>query len=555
MNFFKSHKWTELKNSARLILLNGGVSGVFVGAIVTLYVFAADKLGELARYIYGSAADKVWLVPLILIGLVALSAAMYFIFKLAPEVHGSGIPQTEGVMRGLLTFRWLRVLLCTVGASFISFFSGLSLGSEGPSVQLGATIANGSSRLLRSNPATERYTITAGAGAGLGVAFRAPLTGIVFAVEEAHKRVTPTILLTSAAAVLTASLISNLLINHLLHINVFLFQVSLKVIPFADIGYMLLLALALGLVSSLFHFLLVSSKKRTDRLRAPEFIKLAFTFLVTGGVALISIGGFDGKDLTGGGAGLINKLLNMDFALQIVAVLLVLKIVMTMLCFDSGATGGLFIPILSIGALIGGLMAKLFIYMGMDPALYQTVILISMTAFLAGVVRTPITAVVLIFEITGAAFVNSSGFQYPVLLMAAIVIFLTFFIAEMLISRPFYDKLLSNYLKDKYKGQKKQILVFEIEIMPDAFVIGKTVRDVLWPANCIVLKITHGGVVNMDNDGEKSMRAGDKYHVQVETYDPEATTRYLSELVGSQPTLQTSGNGGSQIQDNGLRKD
>ena len=256
MNFFKGHKWTELKNSARLILLNGGVSGVFVGAIVTLYVFAADKLGELARYIYGSAADKVWLVPLILIGLVALSAAMYFIFKLAPEVHGSGIPQTEGVMRGLLTFRWLRVLLCTVGARFISFFSGLSLGSEGPSVQLGATIANGSSRLLRSNPATERYTITAGAGAGLGVAFRAPLTGIVFAVEEAHKRVTPTILLTSAAAVLTASLISNLLINHLLHINVFLFQVSLKVIPFADIGYMLLLALALGLVSSLFHFLL-----------------------------------------------------------------------------------------------------------------------------------------------------------------------------------------------------------------------------------------------------------------------------------------------------------
>ncbi len=108
-------------------------------------------------------------------------------------MRGSGIPNVEGSVRGVLSFKWLRTLFGTLVGSFYQFFAGLPLGSEGPSVQLSAMSAQGVTEIMKAKLTWRRYIIAGGAGAGIAVAFNAPLAGIIFAMEECHKRITPMI--------------------------------------------------------------------------------------------------------------------------------------------------------------------------------------------------------------------------------------------------------------------------------------------------------------------------------------------------------------------------
>lgn len=190
-----------LKNVTAPVLVYGAFTGLLVGTVVYFFKLGAEWLSEKSAEIYHAAQANPWIIFAVIGGAVVLAVAAYFLQLWASETKGGGIPRAEGVLRGVLTFRWFRTAVAVFVNSWISFFAGLPLGSEGPSVLLGTAIGGGTSKLPLSHDSWNRYIMTGGACAGFAVATVAPVTGILFALEEAHKRFTPMIFLMSVSSV------------------------------------------------------------------------------------------------------------------------------------------------------------------------------------------------------------------------------------------------------------------------------------------------------------------------------------------------------------------
>jgi len=207
-------KHTFYKKSLQLLAV-GICTGLLVGVVVTFYNIAADFLTAYSKNLYLGIRQNPAFVPL-LFAVLALSAfAIATLVRFIPMVRGSCIPQTEGASRGLINMKWYQVLPSMAAASLFCMFCGLNAGAEGPSMFIGGACGDGMSRMLGCSDMERRYQITGGACAGLATAFNAPLTGIVFAFEEAHRRFTPSIFICAFSSVLTALVTRNLLFGAL----------------------------------------------------------------------------------------------------------------------------------------------------------------------------------------------------------------------------------------------------------------------------------------------------------------------------------------------------
>lgn len=523
------------------ILLNGLLIGLAVGSLVWLYNQGAEHILKFSVKIYSLIGQNLYYLPLLLAILVGLAFLMDYLLKRVPELAGSGIPYTEGVMRGQLKFKKVSMFFGTIFYSFISFLVGLPLGYEGPSIQLGGVIGDSINALEEKKywkaKGWERISITSGASAGLAVAFNAPLTGIIFALEEGHRRFSPMILLSSASSVIFAILTSQTL-SYFTGVtaqktgdpNAWNFYVfpqlgeKLNAVPISQIWMLLLLGLFIGLSACAFSLMLTYAKKFNERFKIKRIYLLLISYLSIGIIGVFYL------DVLGGGAGLIEKITSgnpLDLAWTFLLLILFLKMTTITLSSSSGSTGGLFVPLLAVGSLLGALFGRLFMLMGLDPENYYMIIALSMTALMAAVVRAPLTGTILIAEITGSL---SSGF-----LQGAIVVIIAYFIVELFSVKPLYDELLEGTLHRIHAGKTFQKVEVETVIEDGAFVVGRSIRDVLWPAGCQLLKIvkinSKGEVVTRSGkDGERLIRPGDVYIIKMESYDLEQSLNELHAL-------------------------
>lgn len=511
-------------------LFNAVIIGILVGTVVWAYNFCAEHVMEFSYDIYAAVNKNIYFLPLLLLGVGALAGIMALALKFIPEMAGSGIPYTEGVMRGQLKYQKVKMFFGTIVLSFISFFAGLPLGAEGPSVQLGGIIGDSVSGVeTKINPhakATRRLAITSGASSALAVAFNAPLTGIIFALEEGHKRFSPTILLSVASTVIFSVLTSRLL--HLWtglksSFNFFIFDLGdMEMLPMGQIWMLVILGIFVGLFACIFTLLIRYVNKFTERYNIKRVYRLVAAFL------LVGIAGVFVSDIIGGGSSIIHKFSVANGNVSFLILLLILKLVLVALCTNSGSTGGLFVPMLAIGALLGAVVSNLFMKMGMDAEAFKVIVVISMSAFMAAVVRAPLTGIILIAEITGQLL---SGF-----LQTAIVVVIAYLIVELFNVKPIYDELLDATLKRLNKDKERRIVKITETIDAGSFATGRSVRDILWPAGCHVdkiIKMDHEGkiVTRGDKDGERQIFGGDIYIIHAETYDVESTLDELHALI------------------------
>lgn len=519
------------KNVFVPVLVYGAFTGLLVGTIVYFFKFVAEWLTEKSIEIYHAAQANPWIAVAVVAGAVALAFVAWLLQRWAPETKGGGIPRAEGVLRGILTFRWLRTAIAVVVNSWISYFAGLPLGSEGPSVLLGTAIGGGTCKLPLSHDSWNRYIMTGGACAGFAVATAAPVTGILFALEEAHKRFTPMIFLMAMSSVLFGVTASNLWGLALGHQPAPLFDVASFMGEFhmEHIWIPLVLGIAVAAVAcgyNLFVFL-VGKLYDTKLKKIPHWAKLVIVFVLTAVTGLIAFGNFNGTDALFGGGGLIVKLADAEkFTWGIIFALLVIRFFTIAFATSSGATGGVFIPMLSIGALLGALMGKLFLVMGMPDELYGTVVMLSMSAFMGATTRAPLTALVFMVECT---------WSFSNLFYVAITVFISYLICELVKVEPLYDVLLERMTEQQNHGKTHKIVTLEYVVGDKAFAVGKSVRDILWPANTKVTAIVADDKVKrMDDDGEKKIHAGDKVTLFSQTYDEEMTRRELDDILGKQ---------------------
>ena len=155
------------------------------------FKYIAKMIEHYSKTIYELAKKSFVYIILVFVSLILLSLIMYFVHKKIPETKGGGIPKSEGVLRGTLKFRSFLTLIGTFFGSMISYMAGVPVGTEGPSVLIGTSVGDLCNKATKKDKALGRYIDTGGAAAGFAVATGAPLSGILFALEEIHKRFTP----------------------------------------------------------------------------------------------------------------------------------------------------------------------------------------------------------------------------------------------------------------------------------------------------------------------------------------------------------------------------
>lgn len=454
--------------------------------------------------------------------LAAVAAASHWFYRFFPDAKGGGIPTSIAILRGVLQFRWLRNIFGVFIASLTTFFLGVPLGNEGPSVQMGTDIGRGLVRLFgRKNEAWDRYVMTGGACAGFSVATGAPLSGILFAVEEAHHRISPMILMVSATTVVFATGFSRAF-SDLLHVPVSLFG-TYTVPKFAvrDLWIPLAMGLFIGLGSVLFIYgsRLLERLGETVLKKADISIKVFLSLLLTLGCGFLSAA------TVGTGHIQIENALLMKYGIGAAIAVLLVRAVLMLFSNHSGMTGGMFLPILALGALAASAFAQVLRAWGMSDSFYTAAVLLGIVACLAGTIKSPLTAIVFGLEAL------SLSENIPALLIAALS---AFTVTEIFGAHSLNESTIK--LRVKQLTADRPIATYEasVTVSEDAFAVGKSIRDIFWPNNLFVLSLRpKADAAVVDEHGEKTVRAGDTLHVRFSTGDYDTTVRELAAIVGN----------------------
>ena len=198
----------------------GSITGIFTAIIVTLFKICAKYAIDFSGVGYDYLRTHLYLVPVVLIVLFGVAFLLAKIYKSSPNLRGGGVPTSIAILRGLVTFNWIKSLFGVFLLSLSSFLIGVPLGNEGPGVQIGTAVGRGTIyTMAKKNKAWDRYSMTGGASAGFSVATGAPISGIMFAIEEAHGRISPMIIIVASVSVMM-SRITTELINLIPGLNV-----------------------------------------------------------------------------------------------------------------------------------------------------------------------------------------------------------------------------------------------------------------------------------------------------------------------------------------------
>lgn len=415
------------------LLLEGLAVGLGAGISISVFRYLLAGSEILRPVIYQNLrealADGQWQwLALYILSFIIIAYLLKLIVAREPMCTGSGIPQIKGILQGDMSMRWFSVLWSKIIGGVLAIGAGMSLGREGPSVQIGACVGQGLSQTSRRTRFESRILMTAGAGAGLAAAFNAPLAGVIFGLEEMQKTISPALLLTGITASITAATVT---------------EVVFGMSPVFSMGYLLPLPLNLfdvlvvagiviGLLGRLFNIALAYSLNTYSRLGLSGMKKPLVPLVLAG------ILGFVLPEILGGGNLLVDSLVVTDYTIGFLCLLFVGKFLFTMICFGSGVPGGIFLPMLVLGAAGGAVLAKLLVLAGLLPAMYYAdIIVFGMAAYFSSVVKSPVTGSILILEMTGS-------FQH---MLALLVVSLTaYVISDLTGGRPVYDELLDRAL-------------------------------------------------------------------------------------------------------------
>ena len=395
------------------------IIGAVVGVVVVAFILLTENLGA-RMYPADAAAWRRVFIPIF----GALSTG-YLLYRYFPNARGSGIPQTKTA----LFIRDGRIKLRTVLGKFsmcsVTLASGLALGREGPSVQVGAGIASVLGRRLGLSPASVKSLVPVGAAAALAAAFNTPIAAVLFTLEEVmgdmHAPVLGSIVLSSA----TSWMVLHLLLGDepLFHVPAYELKSPVEFVTYAVLG------LVGGLVSVVFVKLLLWQRKKFLSLRAAT----RWAQPVAGGIVVGLLGWFV-PDVLGVGYGTVSQALNGHIVLGTMALLVCLKLIATTTCYSSGNAGGIFGPSLFIGAMLGGSVGSAaHTVMPNFTGNVGAYALVGMGAAFAGIVRVPLTSVIMIFEVTR---------DYTIIVPLMIANLLSYFISSRLQEEPIYEALL-----------------------------------------------------------------------------------------------------------------
>jgi len=418
---------------ALLAPLVGAVSG-FVGAIFRLALEQADRL---RNGLIDIASDQPWGILYIIGGCAAAAGvAAWLVRQFSPEASGSGIPHVEAVLESELPPAPFRLIIVKFIGGLLAIGGGLALGREGPSVQMGAGIAHFVGRTFRRTWPECRVLLAAGAGAGLATAFNAPIAGAIFVLEELVRRFEPRIAIAALGASAVAIAVARLFLGNEPDFAIS----SLEPPTISVLPLFLLLGLLAGLLGWLYNTTLLATMSLADWAKwLPVELRAGLVGAAVGALAWYA------PALVGGGDNLTQRTLLGGEAWLVLPIVFVIRLALGAFSYAAGTPGGLFAPMLVLGAQIG-----LFVGLGFTLAVPdfglqpESFAVVGMAAFFTGVVRAPLTGIVLVTEMTG---------NVTLLLPMLGACFVAMLIPNLVRNAPIYDSLREITLRrDRSRG-------------------------------------------------------------------------------------------------------
>ena len=473
--------------------------GIFSGIIVGTYTLILKKMSIFREFFTTNL--EFYKIAIGIAIFIIMGLAIQFMLTKYPLISGSGIPQVSGLLTKKVKFRWFGELITKFVGGILAIGAGMSMGREGPSVHLGSLVGSGVKELTKRSEVEEKYLVTCGASAGISSTFNAPLAGVIFSLEELHKFFSPLLLICTLVASGTSNYVSRMILGSQTSFQYnFVLPEGIPYYIFAIIT--VVFCIIITVTGKAFSYFLLLTQKHYRNLKLNKYIKISIFMIMAYIVAVFF------RDITGGGHELIEEMFGKNVMLKTIVIILLLKFFYTMFCYATGAPGGIFLPMLVVGALIGKVYGEILNnYFSVPNEIIVHFMLLGMAAYFTAVVRAPITGITLILEMTG-------NFSY--LYMLIIVCTITYIFTELLKMEPIYERLYFNMFhkeileedKEKRRIQKRakrlEILEkwwknkkIEIGIKPD----GKNVKDKI-----VTLLIPVGSNSEFDNKMVKELK-------------------------------------------------
>ena len=408
--------------------------GVSVGFIVSFFHLVVNWVLDNKGSAFGALwpwGDTLW-VPYTLSSSLMIFLSVWLVRRFAPEAGGSGIQEIEGVISNQRTMHDVRLIIVKFFGGILSLGGNMTMGREGPSVQMGGALGQIASRFFPLDQDDIHTLIVAGAGAGLATAFNTPLAGILFVFEEMRRSIkysyipVQSVILTTIVSIITLRLLIG---------NTITIPIDGLIAPEAsDMWIFVILGIFFGILGYLFNKFIITFAGSISKLIGWKFN----VFILTIG-ALIGFLFYLYPDSVGEGYHVMNRALQDNLSLKLILILFAVRFFTTMISYGTGAPGGIFAPMMALGTLFGiafGMVVDATVPgVTIEPIVFAVV---GMSALFSATVRAPLTGIVLVAEMT-----MSFDLLLP-LLVTSLVATIT---VNSMGGRPIYTILLENALK------------------------------------------------------------------------------------------------------------
>lgn len=430
------------------LLLCSIITGVLTGAVCSLFEIIPNLVNEYRlNYLHSLEINfYVMLIVAFAISAILGGIAVYLTRRYAPEAGGSGIPEIEGALINLRPVRFWRVLPVKFFGGMMALSSGMILGREGPSIQIGGNLGAWISHILKLDRDEFHILLAAGAASGLASAFNAPLAGILFVLEELRPQFKFNF--ASVQAVTISVIVSTITRDNFSGVAPVFSLPNFSMVDLRDLVIFLAFGGLMGVCGVLFN-------------KGIGFMQDLYQYCHGGrmwvAVPLIaSIAGIFGiisvlnPHLSGSGMQYIPEWIVTNLSISALLLVLAVRVLGIFLCFCSGIPGGVFAPSLSLGTILGSICGMILMQIGVsnfDPGLMA---IVGMGAFFAASVRAPVTGIVLVCEMT-----NNFQFLLPMMVTVATATY----VAGALKARPLYTQILERTLR--MSGNKEILSEYE----------------------------------------------------------------------------------------------
>ena len=508
----------RFRNMKHKMTLQGVLVGLLTGIVVGLFRLVIEK-AEFLRTNYMLpliGSGKLWLLIMIV---MIIAFFVYIMAKWQPLASGSGIPQVKAELRGQLKQPVYRLLIAKFTGAVLAIGAGLSIGREGPSIQLGALVGKGYARATRRLPVEEKMLLTCGAGAGLAGAFCAPFSGAVFALEELHKNFSVDVLVSTMAACISANFVS----AYIFGLDpVFNLSIPSR-LPLKQYWILLIMGVLLGLLGNIYNNLMMKALKTYDKLPKPLAIGVAFALAI---VVMLFM-----PQALGGGHSVVGQIAHGEFTLGFgilgnkigigilisLIIFFIVKLIFSAISFGSGVAGCIFLPLLVLGAIVGGIFGEAFNQINGSNELYiANFVILGMVGMFSAIVGAPATGVILITEMTG----DLQNF-FPLVIVGLI----SYMVADATGTSPIYDLLLDRLMskdrdkdnkldeeeiayQNKLKKRASKKVIIESDVYIGSPADGNKIKELSLPEGSLVISLVRHGKEIIPS-GETIIKGGD----------------------------------------------